>query len=161
MGGTIYRDIEIRGQVFPTAAAAAAHFGVVPDTVRLAVRRGTLHRVGTGEIGAEPCPVRIRGVDYRSAREAARAFGVTAAAIHRALAEGRVDRIGLAQRRGRAHRSREIIIGGVCYPSMRAADGALGFKPGYIARSMKNGRKCAWERILGAAMRLHASKVAA
>ena len=161
MRATIYRDIDIRGQVFATARAAAEHFGISADAVRIAARRGTLHRVGTGDVGAEPCPVRIRGTIYASAKEAGAAYGLTPAAIHRALAEGRIDRVGLAERKGRPHRSREIVIGGVRYASMRAADRALGFGPGYVAHSLKNGRKCAAERILGAAMALRAARLAA
>lgn len=152
MGVRLYRDLVVRGEVFPTAAAAAARFGVSADTVRIAARKGTLHRVGTGAVGSEPFPVRIRGVVYPSARAAAKALGVSPGAVWQALAQGDVDRIGLGPRCHRPHRSRAITLGGMRFASMAAADRALGFSPGYIAHSLRRGRRSALERIMAAAM---------
>lgn len=152
MGVTVYRDLEIRGQVFPTARAAALHFGVTPDTVRLAARKGRLHRLGTGESHPEPCPVRIRGTVHASARAAAEAFGLTPSAIHQALAQGRIDSVGLGARCPHPHRARPITLGGVRYPSLAAADRALGFGAGYVSHAIRLGRRAALERIVAAAM---------
>ena len=44
MGRRIYRDIEIRGVVYPDAGSAAAAHGVSAQAVRVAVRKGTQHR---------------------------------------------------------------------------------------------------------------------
>lgn len=152
MGRRVHADIEIRGQVFPTAQAAARHFGVSATTVQMAARRGTLHRVGTGAVGAEPCPVRVRGTVYPSARAAASALGLTPAAIFQALRENRIDTVGTGARCPIPFRSRPITLGGLRFPSLAAADRALGFAPGYIAHSLKLGRRCAMERIMAAAM---------
>lgn len=159
MGKRLYADIEIRGRVFATAAEAAAHFGVTPESIWTARRRGTLHRVGTGAVGAEPCPVRIRGTLYPSARAAARALGVTPGAIHQALNDGRQDSVGLGPRCPNPHRARPVVLGGVRFSSMAAADRALGFEPGYIAHAIRRKRVAARERILAAAM-AYAAKAA-
>jgi hypothetical protein len=153
MGRRAHRDLNIRGTVYATVADAATALGVTQEAVRIAARRGTLHRVGTGAVGAEPCPVRIRGVTYASAREAAEAFNVTPGAIFHALTRGQVDKIGLPQRYGRS-RARPFLIAGMSWPSMSEADRALGFRPGYIAHTLKLNRASAREAIIAAAMAL-------
>ena len=152
MGRSVYKDIEIRGEVFPTVRAAADHFGLNLETIYAAMKKGTLHRVGTGAVGAEPCPVRIRGQVYASAKEAASALGVTPGAIHTALMNGRIDKVGIRPTYRNAFRSRQIKLGPVTFHSMAAADRALGFSPGYIAHTLKNKRRCAVQRIIAAAM---------
>ena len=159
MGKRIYTDICVRGEVFPDANAVAERFGVTPDAVRIAVRRGTAHRIGTGAVGVEPMPVRVAGRDFPTAQAAARHFGVTSHAVYQAIQEGRADEF--RQRyRNPGHRARPFSIGGLSWPSMLAADRALGFKEGYIANVMKRGSKRGHERILAAAM-AYATKDAA
>ena len=161
MGQRIYRDLDIRGRVFSTAGAAAAHFGITENAVRAAARKGTLHRVGLGRPGAEPMPILIRGVFYASAHDAARALNVLPSAIWQALSQNRLDTVGLGPRCPRPHRSRAITIGPVTYPSLRAADRALGFVPGYISLALRRKSKHAGGRILAAAMAASAPRVAA
>lgn len=150
MGRRYYTDIEVRGRVFPTAQAAAAHFGVQPQTVLVALRKGTLHRLGTGAVGAEPCPIRIRGTLYPSAKAAARALGVNDNTISVALARGTLDRVGLPRRD--AWNAAPITLGGVRFPSRAAADRALGFPVGYVWAALKRRSPRAMERIVAAAM---------
>ena len=156
MGKRVWRDIVVRGEVFATVAEAAARFGVTQETVRIALKRGTAHRVGTGKTGVEPMPIRVRGVVYRDARAAAAAFGLSPPAIWQAIHHGRIDMVGLPPRAVVPHRSRRVVIGGVAYPSMAAADRALGFKPGYMSHAIQLDRASAQERILAAAMALAA-----
>lgn len=158
MGARKYGPIEIRGEVFPDVNAAAQRFGVTPDTVRIAARNGTLHRVGTGAVGKEPMRVLIRGVLYPDAHAAAKALRVTTQAVWKAIHEGREDALGLGPRCPRPHRSRPFAIGGLSWPSMAQASVDLGFCPSYVAHSLKSGRKAALERIVAAAMRLRAQR---
>lgn len=152
MAALVYRDIEIRGRVYPDANAAAAALGVTADAVRMAARRGTLHRCGTGASHPEPMPVRIRGVVYPDARTAAAALGVTPTAVWAALAAGNPDRVGLPNPPPN-WRARPFTVGGLRFASMRAAALALGFSdPGYVARAMKRNSRRGRERILAAAM---------
>lgn len=152
MGRPKYRDIEVRGTVYADANAAAAALGVSPQTVRNAVRSGRTHRVGKGERWPEPLPVRVRGMVFKSARAAAEHFGVKPPAIYRAILQGREDRF-LLPRKQRNGMSKPITIGPLSFSSMDEAARVLGFKQGYVSRSLRSGRTSAIERILGAAMR--------
>ena len=152
MGKRLYQDIEIRGTVYPDVGAAAKALGVRPDAVRLAVRKGTAHRIGTRATGVEPMPVRIRGQVYPSAKVAAQALGVRVSAIYMAMAKGREDALGLPRRYNGA-KSKEFSIGGLSFPSQNAASRALGFRnPEYVTRVLQRQSASGFERILGAAM---------
>lgn len=151
MGKGKYQDIEIRGVVYPDANAAAAAHGVTPDAVRIAVRRGTLHRVGTGAAGVEPMRVRVGGIVFDCAASAAAHFGVTTHAIYQAITRGRTEEFGRPPRNAR-NRSKPIQIGTLSFPSMCDADRALGFAPGYISQVNRRGYKRGRERILAAAL---------
>lgn len=155
MGKRLYRDIEIRGVVYPTVQAAAQAFGITPKAVTLAISKGTTHRIGTGAVGPEPMPVRVRGKLYPDAGAAAKALGLTRPAIYAAISEAREDRVGLAPVYNVA-RSKPITIAGMAFPSMASASRALGFQPGFIAKALKRGSKRGQERILAAAMALKA-----
>ncbi len=151
-------SVEIRGQVFDTVAAAAKANGVHPNAVYIARRKGTLHRVGTGRVGAEPLPVRIGGVTYASASEAAGALGIPRATIFAAVADGDPDRV-IQPRRYNPSRSMQLSIGSLTFPSRRAAARALGFdNEDYVQKAIASGSKRSWERILAAAMRLEAQQ---
>lgn len=157
MGKRIYRDINIRGTVYPDANAAAAAHCVSPDTVRLAVRRGTQHRIGTGAVGAEPMPVRIRGQLFPSAKAAAAHFGITPHAIYKALGEGRVDDVANPPRYNGA-RSRSVTIGSLRFASMAQASRALGFSSGYVSQALRRPSVATRQRIVGAVMAIDARR---
>lgn len=159
MGKRLYADIEIRGRVFATAADAAAHFGVTAQTVRIAVRSGTTHRIGTGAVGPEPGPVRIRGVVYPTAAAAAAALGLTANAIRNAVCENRTETVGLPRCHLRKPGAKEITLAGVRFASLADAERALGLSRGYISHAIQRNRAAARERILAAAM-AYAAKAA-
>lgn len=82
-------------------------------------------------------PVAIRGVVYPSIKAAAEAHGCTPMAIYCALSRGRIDRIGLPHTQSR--HGKGITLGGVHYPSMRAASLSLGLREGYVADAMASG----------------------
>ncbi len=157
----IKRDItiEIRGVKYADLRSAGAAHGVSPETVRHAVRNGTLHRVGTGHGGVEPMPVRIGGKDFPSAAAAAKHFKVTKSAIYTSISRGCEDRFGTAPRRV-LNNAKPFEIGGMFFVSMREADRALGFKPGFISHALRYKSKEGRQRILSAAMRLSAQAAA-
>ena len=75
------RPVTIRGVVYPSARAAGQVFGVAPNTVRGAARRGTLDNVGLGRSWGgcmQAIPTLYRGTLYASQREAARQNNVPA-----------------------------------------------------------------------------------
>ena len=206
MGRRVYTDIEIRGEVFATAAEAAARFGVSegqiraavrrgrldavgtraaeravvirgvtypnfsaagralgvhPNTVRAAYRNGTLHRVGTGRVGPEPMPVRIAGRDFADVFAAARAFRCKPATVYAAICDGDPDRIARAPVYN-PWKSKPFSVGGLNFPSMRAASRALGFADeDYVAKVVKRGSKRGMQRIVAAAMAVAARRDAA
>lgn len=153
MGKRLYRDIEIHGRVYPTLQAAAAHFGCTAQNIANQIKAGRTHRIGAGRQKIEPCLVRIRGVDYASAREAGAALGVTAAAVWRALTENRADTVGLGPRCPNPHLSRPYSIAGLSWPSMRAAEVALGLSDGMIGKTLRRNSRAGKERIMSAVMR--------
>lgn len=151
-------QIEIRGRAFDTVAAAANAHGVHPNAVYIARRKGTLHRVGTGRVGAEPLPVRIGGVDYTSAEAAAKALNVARAAIYSAIEDGDPDRV-LRAPRYNPSRCIPLTIGNLTFPSRRAASRALGFSNDeFVQKAIASGSRKSWERVLAAAMRLEAQQ---
>lgn len=152
-----YRDIRIRGIVYPTIAEAATSLGVSSGAVLKAFHAGRLDGVGLGPRGRELMPIRIRGKTYANAQLAADRFGMTRAAIYSALHRGDLDRIGMPPRVGRA-KSVPFELGGMHWPSMRQASMDLGFHPEYVSRSFLKRRKSAQQRILGAAMALAAKR---
>ena len=152
MGKRLYRDINVRGTVYADANAAAESLGVTADTVRLAVRNGSTHRIGTGSIGREPMPVQINGKDFASAAEAAGYFGVKPGAVYRAINEGRSQ--GFLQLVRQSHATwKPVTIGTLSFSSMEEANRVLGFGQGYISQAIRRRSEAAMQRILGAAMR--------
>lgn len=154
MGKTLYRDIEIRGVVYPNIAAAAGALGVQHSTVVKAMHRGRLQGVGLGQSSRVRMKIRIRGKLYCDAKAAARVFGVTEGAIMTALHRGNVDRLGIPRRGG--PRAIMFRIGGLSWPSMRSASLELGFEAGYVSKAFTRNRASAKQSILAAAMRLAA-----
>lgn len=146
-----HRDIEIRGTVYPDADAAAAALGVHPATVRVAVRRGTLHRVGLGLHGPEPMPVRVRGRVFADAGAAAAHFGVTRQGIYGVIGRGCEERYLRPYRRGGAG-AVPVAIGVLRFASVSAAARALGVSRGCIRRAVAGGSARCRERVLAAAM---------
>ena len=146
------RPVTIRGVTYPSFSAAARAHGVKPDTVAVACRNGTLHRVGTGRVGPEPMPVRIAGQDFEDVRAAATHFGLTRQAIYSAIDDGDPDRVARPAVYN-PWKSQPFTVGGVTFASMRAASRALGFKnEEYIAKVIKRGSRRGRERIIAAAM---------
>ncbi|MCA0851405.1 hypothetical protein [Salipiger thiooxidans] len=153
MGRTIYTNIEIRGKVYADLASAARANGVTSDAVRLAMRRGSLHRVGTGRVGREPMPVRIHGKDFPDAHAAAAHFGVTAQTIWSAINAGDPDRIGRPAAPRQAQ-EKPVTLHGVTFRSRAEASRALGFKNvEYISRALKRDTPEGRERIRLAVMK--------
>lgn len=153
MGARKYRDIEVRGVVYPTAQAAAAALGVREITVLRAARLGRLDTLGLGAAGLQSMPVRIRGVVYPSAAAAASALGVGVSAVRQALARGREDRVGLPRHRKLPPNSapgKAVSIGGFEFVSQVAADAALGLPRGTTSRVRRG--VASRERWLRAAM---------
>jgi hypothetical protein len=72
--------------------------------------------------------VTIRGVTYPSQRHAAEALGVSTQAITQAVRRGTTDNVGLGplQKGCEPVRLYKITLGGVAYPSHKAAAEALG-----------------------------------
>ncbi len=63
---------EIRGQIFPSQAAAARHFNLNPVTIHHAIERGTVDDVGLGLNYRRKMPVWRDGVRYESQAALAR-----------------------------------------------------------------------------------------
>lgn len=158
MGETRYRDLEIRGVKYETAAAAAAALGVSSDAVRIAAKRGTLHRVGTGRVGREPMPVRIRGVDFPDAHAAAEHFGVSPHTVWAAIGMGDPDRVA-RKVPPPLPRLKPVTLYGVSFPSCAEASRQLGFGwSGYVSQALRRQNPVAQERIRAAVMRLVAER---
>jgi len=151
MGKRLHRNFAIRGVTYGTAQEAAAAHGVSVGTIYKAIEKGTLDRVGLGQVGKEPMRIVIRGKVYKNAQAAARAFGVTPAAIFTALYRGRIDQVGVPRKHNHAT-SKPFTIAGVTFPSMRAASLALGFNPAYVHNVLESGSTARFERMQGAAM---------
>ncbi|WP_369002369.1 hypothetical protein [Pseudophaeobacter sp. 1A16562] len=148
-----YRDITIRGVTYQDAKTAAAAHGVGRNTVLKALRKGRLDGVGLDRKGIPEMPVRIRGKDFKNAAAAARHLGVSRSAIYAALSAGDPDRVG-RKRISPLHCSKAFAVGGLRWPSLRAASIDLGFCPEYVSKAYRLNRKSAKHRILAAAMRL-------
>lgn len=146
----VHGPVDIRGKVYPDIKAAAAAVGVHPNTVRRAVKAGTLHRCGTGAVGVEPMPVRIRGRVYADARAAAAALGVAVGTVRAAVAKGDPDAVRRVSRT--VTNACPVVLGPVSFPSRRAASRALGFaNPDYVNKALTRGAGPR-ERVLAAAM---------
>lgn len=112
-GGRPKIPVWIRGVRYESLSEAGAVLGVTAAAVHLAMKKGTLNRVGLavparlarGEITREEAyprpqqrkaePIEIRGKKYASAKEAAEELGVTTATIYSAKSAGRLDFVGL------------------------------------------------------------------
>lgn len=155
MMGARDRSVTIRGQVFASVRAAAEHFGVQPQTVRLARRTGRLDTIGFGRGWRLPMPVRIREMLFPDTAAAAAHFGVKPAVIRDAIRRGRIDRVGLA----RVHEgpgAKPVIIAGMRFASQSAASRALGLCPNFISHMRRKGVAASRETFLGAVARLRA-----
>lgn len=156
MGKRRYRDIQLDGVVYADADALAAAKGVKPATARRAIRLKRLHRLGVGRPGPEPMPVRIGDREFADVPSAAKALGKTQAAVWSAISDGDPDRLVRPPRWNPA-KAQPIEIGGLHFPSHRAASRALGFSnPDYVGVVLRRGYKRGWQRVLGAAMALRA-----
>lgn len=139
MGKRVYRDIEVRGTVYPTVQACAAALGISQEAVYWAIRDGNLKRLGLGCVGRERIPICISGKRFASAVEAAKHFGVTPGAIYQAISKNRLDRVG--KRLGRTPKNaRAITICGHTWPSMAALSRELGKCPEFVSFRMRRGR---------------------
>tara|TARA_Y100001951_G_C11272329_1_gene259590 strand:- start:914 stop:1438 length:525 start_codon:yes stop_codon:yes gene_type:complete len=147
-----YTDLVVGDRTYPTPQAVAAAFGVSAQAVRIAARKGTLHRVGTGRPGVEPMPVLIRGQRFENSRQAAAHLGVTLSAVHTAMMRGTLDTLGLPQRYNGGN-SKSVTLAGMCFASMVEADRVLGFKRNYVSLALRRKSPSAMQAILGAVMR--------
>jgi hypothetical protein len=84
-------------------------------------------------------PVTIRGVTYPSQKAAAEALGVSTQAITQAVRRGTTDNVGLGplQKGCEPVRLYKITLGGVPYPSHKAAAEALGVTSTAISNYLK------------------------
>ena len=84
-------------------------------------------------------PVTIRGVTYPSQRLAAEALGVSTQTITNAVQRGRLGTVGLGplQKECEGVYQREVTLGGVTYPSHKAAAEALGVSQTHISSYLK------------------------
>ena len=133
MGATKYRDIEIRGEVYANANAAAAALEISAGHVRLAARNGDLERLG---LRCEGRRVTIRGVTYDTIRSAAAALGVHPSTIHTAARNGTLHRVGTGAMGPEPMR---VLIGGQVFPSARAAAAYFGCSVGSIWSALADG----------------------
>lgn len=156
MGERKHTDIKVRGKTYATARDAAKDLGVQYNTVLAAIRRGKLDTLGIGQGRHQPMPISIRGKVYRDAKVAARAHGVTVNVIYSALYQGAIDRVGLPRCGG--SRSKPFSIGGLNWPSRRAASIELGFPEYFVAQAVLHNRKGAMRKIYAAAMKLEAER---
>lgn len=165
-GPTKYRDIEIRGVVYADTKAVAEKFGVSARSVATALKQGRAQTIGLGRGHKATMPVEVRGTVYPSAQSAASALNVSDKAVYQAIGRGTTHLLGLNANRSIPHsahkaRSRPITLGGMSFPSQRAASRALGFHKEYIGRVLRgdvSNPKQARQRILAAAMRLNAEQ---
>lgn len=143
-----HTDICIRGQVFPTIRAAAAHHGVTYQAVKWAMLKGKLDRVGLG-LGrpAAPMRVRIRDMTFETVEEAARHLSLKPNTIRTAIWRGEGDRLGLP----RAFRGpvKPCTIHGITWPSRTAACRALGLSHGFLWHVEHGGGRASRETLLG------------
>ena len=145
--------VTIRGVTYPSFSAAARALNVAPQTVRQAKARGTLHRVGLGQLGKERMPVRIGGVTYADVYAASAALGVSRYTIWAAIHDGDPDRL-VRPRVYRAPNERPVTLGGLSWPSMSAASRALDLPPEAVSVALRKGGPRRMERIMAAVMRL-------
>ena len=84
-------------------------------------------------------PVAIRGVTYPSQRLAAEALGVSTQTITQAVQRGTTDSVGLGPllKGCKGVYQREVTLGGVTYPSHKAAAEALGVSQTHISSYLK------------------------
>jgi len=75
-------SVIIRGQLFPSQAAAARHFSVAQSCVYNALERGKLDGVGLGRNYNIRKPIWLDGVEYESRRALARHMGIEPGILH-------------------------------------------------------------------------------
>jgi DNA-binding transcriptional regulator YhcF (GntR family) len=111
----------------------AAAFGISPQAVRQAIRKGRVDQIGLPphvtrfRHGPEPFSVRIRGELYPSVNAAAEALGVSPVTVRNAIRRGREDFIGIGQSRKHSTASvgrvpgnaRAVQIGAQKFPSIK------------------------------------------
>lgn len=90
-------NLNVRGVIYADVSAVVEGEGVAPETVYNAIRRKTLHRLGTGAVGRAPAKVTIRGTEYADCRAAAAAIRVPLGTVRAAKSSGQdaLDRVGL------------------------------------------------------------------
>ena len=80
--------------------------------------------------------------------------------MHCAISRGNPDKIGTGCKRpgNGGHRAKPLTIGGVTYPSRKAASLALGRHPRYISRILNCGNETQRQDLLRQFMELHTKK---
>lgn len=148
MGARKWRNLLIRGVVYPTAGDAAAALGISSDAVLIAARAGqeALDRCGLRLHHPRPLPVRVGGVVYPDARSAAAALNVRLGTLRSAILAGDPDRV-LRDWPPCMVRARPVRVAGLSFPSHSALDRWLGCRPGYSAAVMKKGGEVARSRL--------------
>lgn len=90
-------------------------------------------------MGQTPKPITIRGVTYQSQTAAAEALGLSKQAITDAIKRGKPDSAGTGphKRGGGPAYFKPLTLGGVHYPSRKAAAKALGVEPTQISNYLR------------------------
>lgn len=138
--------IVIRGVEYPSKEAAAAAFGIKPDSVARAMRRGGLDKIGLPR-GPSPLPVRIGKRGFPSAQEAAKRLRVSISTVYSALCRGKEDTVGVGRGGRRATNgkgwhhphSKPVKIGSMEWPSIGSAAKYLGVTDHAIRYRLKIG----------------------
>lgn len=132
-----HKPIIIRGVFYHSVADAARKLGVARATIRQARDKGYLDVVGTQSKGrGQRNSVVIRGRLYATQTLAAKSLNVSVGAISNALNRGSLERVGLGLHLRTRKQPIPITIGGVTYPSHKAACEALSISP-YSLRRLK------------------------
>lgn len=128
-----YKNIEVRGVVYPDANAVAEAFGVTVGQVRTAVCRGRLDSIGTGH---KQIPVTIRGVSYPNFSAAGLALGVHGNTVRAAYYKGTLHRVGTGRVGVEPMRVR---IAGKDFKNVAAAAKHFGVERGTVYSAISDG----------------------
>ncbi len=127
-GGKAGIPVVIKGVEYPSMKAAAEILGVHRQTIKFAMKRGTLNFIGLKRHGLRK-PVTIRGIEYPSIDAAASVLGVHRTTISVAIKNGTLSTVG-----------KLVMIRGVEYRSFSDASRTLGVTPSTVALAAREGR---------------------
>ena len=159
MAALKYRDIDVRGTVYPTVAAISAALSVHPVSVRNSIRRGHTHRIGLGLHGPEPMRIATPKGVFADSWAAAAAHGVVRSTVYNAVGRAREHNLGRGAVGGGYFKP--VQIGTMTFPSRKAVDERFGFPTGFTSKALQHRKGLRWERLLSAVMGVQAADEAA